>query len=338
MNNWVVLGAALAVVEGLCLAADRFVLNRHKARLYYFLLSIWVRLDDARIRDFHHVLARRTLQVIGRVARPRGRELLGSAVITGTSFLLTFSAIALGMVADEKVWVLWTLGFEGREVWRWPAVLGINLGFDFATVLVTVLILRKVARSGWFRSTFLILTDIITAAALAVACVVVVNAIGFFGSWEAHLTPSAVDELIQEYHQESTVLGLVENQEGWVKILEAGDDLVVDYVTGNEYRRIVFTRPFPDVVEVRHKVLAVSAMTAYAATTLIPTAVYLSVLFLVLLAKPILKMARMFTLYFIEKATEVNDPKKLMVFTMTGTLLNVIAVLVNLIHHLARLG
>ncbi len=71
--------------------------------------------------------------------------------------------------------------------------------------------------------------------------------------------------------------------------------------------------------------------TLYASTTLIPCAVYLTVLYLFMIAKLLLSGIKTFSMYFIERATEVDDPKKLMVFTLGATILSTMALFLKLL-------
>jgi len=71
-------------------------------------------------------------------------------------------------------------------------------------------------------------------------------------------------------------------------------------------------------------------LVAFASTTLVPTAVYIAFLVILLVSKPILRLARAAALLFLERAVEVENPAEMMVFSLTSAVISVLALLSGL--------
>lgn len=72
----------------------------------------------------------------------------------------------------------------------------------------------------------------------------------------------------------------------------------------------------------------------YSSTSLIPTVSYMLLLLLMYASKPLLTFGQWFLQYFLERATQVDDPKELIVFTLLGGLWTVLAVVSGAVYRI----
>jgi len=276
MVAWSVLLPALGLLQGICIALDRFLLNREKVRLYYFLLGVLGKLDDSPARDYPKAVAAGTVRFLTRLAKPRGSYILGILQIVFLSCTLTFVALVVGSLLDPSSWesleslsfnIEYVLNF--KDLWQFLAV---NLIFDSLTLLSTAWLLRKLVRGSYRLAVPIIFADAVLAVLFAFSCLEMV---------------SLVHAAIWEYDFSLIVVS---------KSVLAGD--------------------------------VIPAALAFASTTLIPTVLYLALLLALLAAKPIVSAGRTLVLCLIKRATEVDDPKELIVFTLTGSLISVCALVI----------
>jgi hypothetical protein len=78
------------------------------------------------------------------------------------------------------------------------------------------------------------------------------------------------------------------------------------------------------------------AVALYALSIFIPFSLYLAILGIAIVAKGLLRVLKWFVMYFLERATEVRDPKELMVFTLTGWLFSATTLLLTVSINIAK--
>lgn len=302
MSSWNALIASLILLNGLCIAADRFLLNRQKSRLHDLLFTFWLRLDDAKIRNFHHAIASRTYAILRGLTRPWGKPLLGLFAIASLSVTVTMAALTVGAVLDsDSVFALYDFS---KVSWQSAAQFGylfaVNFLFDGLTLFLTMFFLRRIARRGWPLSSLLILGDGLSAAflaALCAFCIIIWTLWGYGDIWGSGDIVNITGE------------GLPFLKYARLTFLEAVDLVLPSQLWS--YATFDYT------------------VIAYSYTTFFPTVLYLTALLVVVICKPILKVGKAFALFFVEKAVEVDDPKELMAFTLTGTLISTVALLLT---------
>lgn len=67
----------------------------------------------------------------------------------------------------------------------------------------------------------------------------------------------------------------------------------------------------------------------FALTMFIPVVLFLMIVVVSMIAKAVLVPGKWFSMYFLERATQVKDPKESIVFTLTGWLFSVVAAILS---------
>jgi len=272
--RWGVLLLVLALMNGICIAADRLPLRRHKTRLYYALLSWWLRIEKTRVRDYHRLVAASTLSQLHRLLHLKGSYVLGAIVAVGLSLSLTTVAVSFAGLAAHA--------FEVPPV----QVYLINLFFDAATIAVTAKLLTIILRTSSRRALALVACDLVAAFLLGVLCLVSFVLLQYFFS-------SSINPIDWSYLGEYILL-------------------ILRVVAGGRNPHLI----------------------AFASTTLIPTGAYMAFFTILLVCKPILKLARAASLLFLERALEVKTPEEIAVFSLTGSVITVLALASGLLAEL----
>ena len=155
---------------------DRFLLNRHKGVIHNKLLAMWVWLDDFRIPEFHKFMAESAVRAYRRVMGTKALSWRPWVIALEASVLLTLLAIFVGghvALSDPNIAAAVRVpGPPGgiNLAWWLLAFVGVNFIFDVVTVIVTVLILRKIARTNVLAGVLLITVDLGLAFLFAILC------------------------------------------------------------------------------------------------------------------------------------------------------------------------
>jgi hypothetical protein len=344
--------AGIGAVLTLCGAAlDRVMLRRQKLALYSAMIEWWVRIHETPIRDLGRDTAAFTRGFIDRVPRDRRwRRVVGITVLI--SLALTTAAAYIGQLADRN-------GIFDFAVASWLFYL-INLTFDLATVWVTYSLLGVVARGGLVKSMFAVIADASIALILAIVCLwsLTVAADIFSRKWWAFI-PDENEEYYAQVLADS--IGVLPD--------EIISDLELGGIDVNYRRRVVYSArwiggllhgdlsqlPADTVIQyVRVQNNAHSAQqysvrvptkptswwgVTVAASTLLPTAVFLTFLSITILAKGVVEFFRFVVLHILEVLTEMNPavyPEKFAPGTLFGLFFGVLGAACKLLTDLVK--
>lgn len=300
MPDWEAVAVMCAVPMVLGPTVDRFLLRRHKSRLYDILLYFWLRISETRITAMHNRWAFQTLKM--------WEYFFGKKIVSPLSFgicalisltITTLVVISAAMLTDDDGQLSTaTTGrdFHGlpmdtdEQVWKGivdhaAVLLAINTVLDTLTIWITIYFIQCVASSRGLRSVAFICIDAVSAFGLAWIA-------GTLFVWIIY---------------------------GW-GLLESG-----------LFSGLVYFIPF-FMTGMESMILMQTWVTiAYSHSMLVPTMMFLIMLLLGILARWVLVGVKSVSMYFLEIATEKN-PEELIVFTLTGTLFSVITILSKTAH------
>jgi hypothetical protein len=214
-----------------------------------------------------------------------------------------------------QVFELKYIDFFANENWKQLlTVYFVNMIFDFLTLLTTGFLLKKVLNCRPFFVFPILFADLMVAFFLSVGCLA--SSLWGYFNWG--------NNSIEFYVVCQLAYGIL-----MVKLfallpaeLEPLYDLLIGYAP-DLVLSTIFTQD---------KEIGFWPEFLYQSTTLIPTLVYLSLLLVLLAAKPILEVNRWFVKRFL-KAADENDIKAFMPFSLLGLVLNFIAALIKTSHH-----
>ncbi len=290
MFTWETVAIVAALLAGFGALLDRLLLNRQKGTLQLALTDWWIRLADASIPDLPILLAMQITRRFKQFSRGRSGRLRVVAATLIFSATLTTSAFYFGGVIEQG----WAAANLELTLLLRPArsipVYATNLIFDTATVLITILIIGRIAHLGILRAIGWILADVALAGLLAFLCITVVTAA--FDIFLFRQTPE----------------WLVNLRAWWHAVL-----VIIDPSNPNAAPHLM-TYAF------------------YSLTTFAPTVIFIAVLLILGLAKPVVTIGRGASMHLLEKATE-GEPENLLIFTMLGSLFGVIGLFAKMLHH-----
>jgi hypothetical protein len=332
-------------------ALDRLMLRRQKVVLYSAMIGWWVRIHETPIRDMGRDTAVFTRGFIDRTPMDRRwRRIVGITVLI--SLVLTTAAAYVGQLADRN-------GRFDFAPASWIFYL-INLAFDLATVLVTYKLLGIVARGGFVKPLFAVIADATIAFILAVVCLwsLTVASDIFSSKWWAFI-PDGNAEYYAQVVSDSVDMQATE----LTSDLESGD------VDVNYRRRVVYSARWiggllysdlsqlPADTVVQHVKVSTNIHSTreylipiptrptswwgitIAVSTLLPTAMFLSFLTLVIIAKVVVEFFRTVVLHILEVLTEMNPavyPEKFAPGTLFGLFFGVLGAASKLLTDLVK--
>jgi hypothetical protein len=298
MPSWLTIALFCGLLSAGCIAADRFMLNRQKIKLYDLLSTFWLKLSDTRFPELHIIVASQTTQFIRK--RFRENKILFFIFLVTLSTAITASAVLLGFHFEHK---FLEFGSVARKCSIWikekPPIFFvimffINMIFDLATFFSTYIILKIIIIAKLPKVIFLIFLDILIA---------------LFIAYSGMYTFTVVSTLILEFRllPFRTLVGLLDPR----SIFAIGSFMFGVSLSD------------PD---------GILTIICYSLTSLIPTALYMIFLLFLLLAKPVLYCARYVFLHFLEKSTEPT-PEKIAPFTLLAVVLNLFAIIAKTVDH-----
>lgn len=306
--SWTTIATLAALLSGIGFAIDKWLLKRHKKKLHSRLTDWWVHLDDTKLPDLPAWMASATLRSVRPVLRSKARFIAATSTI---SVLLTLNALVLGPVIagyassylDELRKGTWLFDVEVLRMF-----LPINLLCDTLTLLVTIKVLRVVARGRPIHSGAAIILDLFLAVGFAWAC-------------------GAISAAFLEY---SGMYYDVFLKDGWflapLNVLVAGTFEMMNH-TAQTVDLLLSGSASDDAV----------AFVLFSTTTLLPTLAYLFVLLIMLLGKLLLGIFKRTLAYALERAAD-DEPEKLQVVCLTATLLSLLAIFAKTIAHFVGAG
>jgi hypothetical protein len=287
MPDWSTIIIVMGFFAGIGPIIDRLMLNRHKGRLYDWLLLLWNRLDETNIPNLPRLMAEWSLSIIRRTIGQKIYSIKSIGKIIFISALLTTMGITLPMyfIIDKHsvslMFVISCFIFLGP----------INLPFDLITVFVSYKILKIIRLKSPIVGLAAIILDLILAIILAILCA------------------STITIDLEEFSVSKAFV------------------MALDGV-----KRAVFTLfgIMPISLEGDYDFLYVAGFLG--STTLIPTILYMGLMLILLISKPISEFAKKTAMYFFESVTE-DKPEKLIVFTLLGSIASAIVLIAKTFQH-----
>jgi hypothetical protein len=337
MLTWTLIAGLSAVFVSLGTAFDRLMLRRQKVALHTSLVSWWVRVHEASLRDLSRDAANRLRAIIN--VFPENKRWLYVFI---SSIVISALITTLAQYAGELI------DFDGHFEWRLPMWLYyvINYLFDLLTVLVTYKLVGIVARGNMLQSLLAICTDAFLALVLAVTCLFSLTV--------------AADYVAVVFDERDRVDYVAEKLSDSLRVDAAvlSNDITIDAVDINYLQRVVRSAEWltalyhldPDAIESDTVIHHVSVRTSpekrefslripilpkswwglvVSASTLIPTILFLSLLVIALFAKFTIVCFRRAALHLLELITEIDpqsEPEKFVPATLLGLLFGVLTV------------
>ena len=277
-------------------ALDLYLLKKHKGKLHGWLEKWWFWLEEKRVPDFIPTVAKHTISFIHFLF---GNKLFSWKFLTRSvsfSFILTTHAMILGRILTFKPQDETSISYE--SIWLVYDILMffiINYAYDFATCIITLWALHKLSQKQSFSSRlFVIATDFFLALLFAFMVVPTLSLLLIYIQPNYYFRDGFLDPFVH-----------------WVCDIMCFGDI----------------RSSSECLERIDKILP---LIFYSATTLTPTLFYLSFILFLIISKYTLIFTKWITGGFLLRAVD-DEPNKLKVFTLTGTLLGVLAGLAKLV-------
>lgn len=315
-----ILGVSTAIAAA-GLALDELLLKRQANSIRSVLTTFWVHIEDLRIRDVPVDVARIFVSCVDRIfgsptitLRWIARSVFVSVVLTSLSILAPFViqyvifnfflGNFLGDLDKSEVRKIYfympSLPYLIEYVYKLRPfyIYPINYVFDFATVYITYGLAKAfITTKSVIVRALLVVVDFVGALALAIGCyfvcVFVVQDV-----WELH-----------------------RNGDAWGGLLQAiGAKPLYSPVTDTPHSKNF------EIVAIS-RVLPAGSVLFYSATTLLPTAVYLIILSVALLAVLTIRTVKFVVLQTLALSIETDKS----IFFYTGALLALINIVVRLV-------
>ena len=298
---------SLALIQGLCIATDRLLLNRHKGELYNKMLLLWDRLFDTSAPNLHKFMAKSIYGVLKKIVFTSTSgskrfnaliDIFGKLCFISICFSLIAYILSRVIFQDESVIELFCDNKQAFWILT-PTFLMFNALFDALTILVSYKIIKIMMKSNIIVSILLIFLDLIITSVLA-----------YFS-----IMSSGVYFAV-------------------LFVFSKPDEYGFNLITFSSLSKL-FLDTFQSIMFMSDSFDSMSPiLTLLAWTTLFPTITYLIIYIILALSKTIMVALRGIVLYFIEKATEVDNPNRLIVFTLAGTVINVLILSIKVVYEL----
>lgn len=304
MTTIAVLALIIATPATLGSGIDRFLLDRDKGRLYDFLLCLWVKIDESPIPDLPRLMAQWGVTGTKKVFGERWRSKRAMVI----SFLLSSLATSLvliffGIVAFNDLASTSRISVD-LTLWTFLYLILIN----FLPVILLIILINY---------PFDLLTGFIAFGAIQkitdqkengrlleiLLCIVdtffitllACVAVMYFGN--SIMNPFSIQNPIDSFSEASHLLAMpVSNQN----------------IENKSYIVVLLS-----------------------ATMFIPIFCFMALIIVSMIAKFLLIPGKWFSLYFLERVTQVKNSTELIVFTLTGWLFSVIAAILTAILKIA---
>lgn len=310
----------VAFVNSACVLVDTIMIRHHKSAIYYFLLHIWNKIDEAKLIDFPKITAKLTLEFKSFIFGSKAVSVRGVFSTILFSFILTTVALSADKILSGSILFFSTKMFFINIFYRhqmyMPVLYVTNLIYDVLTIAATTLVLTIIVKHGSSMKGFLLLwADALLAFVLAVFCLytVIQISIEFNHTWVlSNMKADVLAKMEKELHTIENSGGIIINVADslWSTIKA----LLTFGAKGNHY----------------------TSMSLASATTLAPTIVYINILIFLMIAKAIIFASGSSAKYIIEKATEPdidnpNQAEKFMPFTIFGRIVSAFSSLIVVI-------
>jgi hypothetical protein len=323
--TWAAISAAVAIIF---VSVDKLLLNRQKTKLNDRLLAFWSYVDDLRITDTPGKMAQACLSLIGNVFGERilhwrwwavGTLISAclSIIILGFGAYAVVHSVGFGVGSGYSSDVVWALTASSAGYHQLQYVLPANFLGDGMTLVATILLLRVFVRrrSALYRL-LIIAIDVVIALGLAfltatfcAASLAAANEKDIFG-----LRPPSLNSVINKF----------------ASFMENADAILSTFLTSiHKYILVVLGIEIPGPYQ-NFDALLPSIM--FGMTTLLPTIVYMSILYLLLTAKLITTVSNTCLGQVSELTIETGNS----VFFYTATLLGIVATSLKLISEILR--
>ncbi len=368
MQAWIITAALAGVFVAVGAAIDHLLIRHQKNAWHRKMTAWWMKIYETQLVDIGKLMAKSTLNVLEKVFK---WPLLSWQTFF-LSVLLSFFATSLaGMIGSyfdkDLAWYI-TLPLFGAYLLNYP--------FDILTVAVTIKVLQQLRYSAPVVSLLLVLIDIVVAFILASFCLTALCwgselTEEYFSDFlkKQRLTfrnPNIIADLkklenrtkywiISENKEELLKHG-IDLEHAEIEVLETLRDYVfllsntplmlfakaankkIDLIA--RVRVIVKddTKEAILLLKVRHELNWSGFFMS--CTTLIPTAAYMTILVLMLLAKMLLEALRVVSMQLLERITQDDpdyDPDKFKPGTLFGYLFSGVAALSSAIATILKL-
>lgn len=304
MLTWQTTAVVCVLLATLGGAADLWIGQRGKTKLHDGLVHIWYRLSETPVPDLAPLLAHRTLYLGSRLVGGPGLSMRALLILFLVSFLLSLNTFTIGYWLDQRIVgeapharsIVGNLLYFLSLRAFWLGAVPVNLAFDAATVLVTIKVLQVVRSTSGALASLAIAVDLLIAILLACLCVIVFD-------------------LVEIATGENALAGSFINNAKILMLRQWGAVMIL----------LGYPVPYEEF-DIGHLF--------FSATTLIPTVICLTLLYAMLVAKPILSLLRFLLMGFLNRTTE-PEPTNLLAFTMVASVFNVVAVSAATAHHFA---
>lgn len=351
MNNWILSALIATFLAVLGKAFDSFMLNKKKTALYNLMISWWDQLDDTKIPNFPKLMSKWIISLKNKFFKRSLFYWKNLILMFILSFILTtiFDLVTMQLGLSAEV------SSQGVLIPLFPGSLYfVNFLFDIPTFYITYKLINKIYSSSYIKSMFLIFLDLIIATLLAVFCsisLLYMNTVSVnYLKIESYPYTNQLKEYIsEEYKSKLSELGYTEENSLKLKLYNDPflNDLlfhpnktfksIIENKIYRYHRNIelswIFENQFKSftigVTQTQPLNLFIMSM-----TSLLPSAIYLFILFLMLLSKLMIDISKKVTMYFIEIATQVNPTTEIKDFkpgSLFGILLSLLTIMFQII-------
>lgn len=351
--TWTTIFAIAAFFSAAGVAFDKFLLNKQKNKLHTLMVAWWDRLDNTQIPDLHKLMASFTISGFQKVFGFQLFSFRSIALAVLFSFFLTSGAAIVGQIIDGSMKEL-SYYFENKLV---PLMhfytYVVNFLFDALTIMITLKVLSIIRSKGRLISTALILLDVILALILSIGCLTLSSAIGRFSLehklvWTSQIATEqeTLEAVVKKYTEENNaafryeeVVTIFPIKYSNLERMKIATHSIIDFLISgsNSYSYNTTIRVELNQESLRKKITIPYTFKhfllyhiLFSLTTFIPIFLYLSIFVIIVIAKPVLAICKVITMYVLEVATESNpsiNHKDFIPGTMFGILIGLVTAL-----------
>lgn len=347
MMSWIVVFGLAAAAVTIGAWFDKVLVDRQRHRLYARLERWWIKLADTPVPRFAEASAMKVRGLLRPILRLRRRDRFRSvAIVVVVSWVMTTVAWYVGTLRDPNAI------FSLRLPW-WP-IYAANLPFDVATIAVTYVILNYVRHGRPLRSVAALAADALAATVFAFGSLYLITSFTFLslalGLPFAPYAASFVEDPVKEAFPDAASVEILEIRPAiqplaWGRVaFHAGvAALGADRIRTADDGQLLHVEVDVDGVVTNVDLSAGWAMdfgtVTMAATTLVPTVLFILTLFVLLAAKFTLIIARTIALQLLEAATHPDmreHPERFIPGTLVGGTLGVAGLVAKAIGYVLK--
>jgi len=315
----------MAFLQGIALAIEALLKDRERWKVHGMLTRFWIRIDETAIPELHRIAAHLAIRILSIFRSGKWWSFRSISRLSISSFILTTIAFEAPFLILFHTFGVWAIligsvvgGFHSQEVlWAMLLTFLVNLICDIPTVIITYKLLFIVFRAPVWKSLLAIFGDILAAIFLALICLNLLSFIDLYTEHSGRHIPTQPDNLTKQ-------ILLVKVS---IEISELSSE------EKKEESEVIINEVIDRLGREKLAILPVIITLLYAGTTLIPTALYLSIILLLILSKALVSGVRWFILEIIERATPA-DYRQTRAFSLLAILINIFILIGKLVHAL----